>query len=59
MHVGLGEDGLEVVLHSVLGQEHQLGELSSVVAGHQVIQQLGLPCTEPEDTGEQLRAPGC
>ena len=53
MYGGLGEDRLEVVLHSVLRQEHQPSKLMGVDPLDQMVEKLGLPGRQAVGDGEQ------
>jgi hypothetical protein len=50
---GLREDGLEVVLHGVLGEEDPTCEFSGVGPRHEMAKQLALTCAEAECPCEQ------
>ena len=53
MHRSLGEDRLEVVLDSVLRQEHQASQLIGVDPSDQMIEEFALPACRGVGGGEQ------
>jgi hypothetical protein len=53
MGARLGEDRLEVILHRVLGHEHQPGDVAGGRPGDDVAEQFGLAGTQPAGPGEQ------
>jgi hypothetical protein len=56
--IGFGEDGLEVVLHGVLGQEQLTGQSLGIAAGREVLQQLGFALAESEGPCEHVESLG-